>query len=272
MRDGGLVERIASATAPTVEPKALAFSPQPRLLNDVARALREAAETTAKKRAQEAIKSEAVRTAKPKLAETDERATLEEPVALPQILQNHLVPPVAPKPAKGERAKEQIIAPAVLVSGLLAVVLMLSASVVDLARIPGLGWMADKPRPRLTGLAHQQPALVSSFDAGAAKGSVPLVIVPPLSPEEQALLERCETMIAHGDMTGARTELARAANEGSANARFALAETYDPNVLAAWGLRERVADVGTAITLYEQALAVGDNRASGRIEALQINR
>ena len=76
-------------------------------------------------------------------------------------------------------------------------------------------------------------------------------------------------MIAGGDMTGARLELARAASTGSANARFALAETFDPNVLAAWGLRERVADVGAARTLYEQALAAGDQRAANRIEALR---
>lgn len=267
MREGGLVERIASATAPLPEARSSGLTPQPRLLNDVARALREAAETTAKKRAQELAKDQ-----KPKPVENAHKPALDEPAGLPQILQNPVIPGEA-KTARGERAKEQIIAPAVLVSGLLAVALMLSASVVDLTRVPGLSWLADKPRPRLTGLVAQQPGLVSAFDPADGKGgAVPLIIVPPLSPEEQALLERCETMIAHGDMTAARKELARAANEGSANARFALAETYDPNVLAAWGLRERVADVGTALTLYKQALAEGDNRASARIDSLQMNR
>ena len=73
-------------------------------------------------------------------------------------------------------------------------------------------------------------------------------------------------------MAGAREALARAANNGSANARFALAETFDPNALAAWGLRQRVADVGAARALYEQALAGGDKRAASRLAALREER
>lgn len=267
MREGGLVQRIASATAPAGDLTPRAISPQPRLLNDVARTLREAAEATARKRAQDSARQDR---SKPL---PDRDRTADDPVTLPQILQ-HPVSAMssATAPLSGRRGREQIIAPAVLVSGLLAVALMLSASVVDLGRIPGLAWLADKPRPKLTSLSHPQPSLASSFDASSPSGVVPLVIVPPLTPEEQLLLERCETMIAQGNMPAARRELARAADEGSTNARFALAETYDPNVLAAWGLRERVADVGTAITLYEQALSAGDTRASARMGALQASR
>lgn len=267
MREGGLVQRIASATAPAADLTPRAISPQPRLLNDVARTLREAAEATARRRAQESARQD-----RPKPSLAGDRPA-DEPVALPQILQHPISSPsTKAAPLSDRRGREQIIAPAVLVSGLLAVALMLSTSIVDLTRIPGLAWLADKPRPKLTALAHPQPNLASSFDASAGRGAVPLVIVPPLSPEEQALLERCETLIAQGDMPAARRELARAADEGSANARFALAETYDPNVLAAWGLRERVADVGTAITLYEQALSAGDTRAHARMDALKVAR
>lgn len=90
-----------------------------------------------------------------------------------------------------------------------------------------------------------------------------------LSPADRALIEQSEGMIARGDFRGAREMLARAAADGSFAARFALAETFDPNMLAAWGAREQVADVGLARTLYGQAQSAGDARAARRIEALQ---
>ena len=82
-------------------------------------------------------------------------------------------------------------------------------------------------------------------------------------------MDRAEAMIARGDIGAARDILAQAASAGSTSARFALAETFDPNMLAAWGTRDPVAEVGTARTLYEQTLSAGDERARARIEALK---
>ena len=50
---------------------------------------------------------------------------------------------------------------------------------------------------------------------------------------------------------------------------FALAETYDPNMLAAWGTRGVAADVAKARALYRKALSLGAERAQVRLDALR---
>ena len=49
---------------------------------------------------------------------------------------------------------------------------------------------------------------------------------------------------------------------------MALAETYDPNVLAAWGVRGQIADPRTARDLYAKANLIGIPMARQRLEAL----
>ena len=87
--------------------------------------------------------------------------------------------------------------------------------------------------------------------------------------DDLLLIEKAESMLERGDLIGARRELAEAASAGNAHAKFALAETFDPNMLAARGMRVPVADAGTARALYTQALAAGDGRAQRRLEGLQ---
>jgi hypothetical protein len=86
------------------------------------------------------------------------------------------------------------------------------------------------------------------------------------------LLADSAALIQQGNIKVARASLARAASEGSLRAKFALAETFDPNMLAAWGRSEPVGDVSTALKLYEQVLARGEARARHRIEALKGDR
>ena len=50
---------------------------------------------------------------------------------------------------------------------------------------------------------------------------------------------------------------------------FALAETYDPNMLAAWGTRGIAADVTKAKSLYFKARDLGVSRAQVRLEQLR---
>jgi TPR repeat protein len=50
---------------------------------------------------------------------------------------------------------------------------------------------------------------------------------------------------------------------------FALAETYDPNMLAAWGTRGVTADVARARALYQKALGLGVASAQNRLDALK---
>ncbi len=260
MRNGGLVERLDLSgdmpLPPTVAQPAVLHQ-----LDDVARALREVTDRNAR--------TMRIKEAKKRVAELQPAANDADP-ALPQILQH----PITSTDTGGvthDRSRGQAIAPAILTVALIVVAILMSASFTDVSRIPGLSWLSEKPRPRLTAHVQAPVALANSFDAGSpviANSSEPSPLPPPISLDELSLLEKCETMIAAGDMPGARQELAVAANNGSVNARFALAETFDPNVLAAWGLRDRVADVGAARVLYDQAMNAGDPRAAARIAAL----
>ena len=70
----------------------------------------------------------------------------------------------------------------------------------------------------------------------------------------EELLTQARRRVESGDVGGAR-ELLSNAEEGSQGAAvFALAETYDPNMLAAWGTRGVAADVAKARALYRKAL------------------
>jgi hypothetical protein len=75
-------------------------------------------------------------------------------------------------------------------------------------------------------------------------------------------------LIGAGDIGAAREAFSRAASTGDAAATMALAETFDPNMLAAWGARDVKADVGTARMLYGKALDAGITKARMRLEAL----
>lgn len=81
-------------------------------------------------------------------------------------------------------------------------------------------------------------------------------------------LKLAERLIAQGDIAGAREILARVAAEGTPHALLALAETYDPNVLAAWGVRSAEADAERARHLYTSALVAGVEQARRRLETL----
>ena len=84
------------------------------------------------------------------------------------------------------------------------------------------------------------------------------------------LLAQAERRIESGDIPGAREMLA-SSSEGTASGPiiFALAETYDPNMLAAWGTRGVAADVTKAKSLYFKARDLGVVRAQVRLEQLK---
>ena len=70
-------------------------------------------------------------------------------------------------------------------------------------------------------------------------------------------------------MAGAREMLAAAEDGSQPLVAFALAETYDPNMLAAWGTRGVIGDIVRARTLYRKALNLGVASAYARLEALK---
>jgi hypothetical protein len=89
-----------------------------------------------------------------------------------------------------------------------------------------------------------------------------------ISRQDRDSLNLAQRLIDDGDVVTARTVLARAAGEGLPEARVLLAETYDPNVLAAWGMTRIDPDVLKARELYFSALALGQERARRRLEML----
>jgi hypothetical protein len=83
------------------------------------------------------------------------------------------------------------------------------------------------------------------------------------------MLAQALRRVENGDVSGAREMLAVAEEGSQGSVSFALAETYDPNMLAAWGSRGVAADVAKARALYRKALNLGVANAQIRLEALK---
>jgi hypothetical protein len=83
------------------------------------------------------------------------------------------------------------------------------------------------------------------------------------------VLAQVQRRIEAGDVRGARELLNTAEALEPGSKAFALAETYDPNMLAAWGTRGVNADVLKAKALYAKALNSGIARAQARLDALK---
>jgi hypothetical protein len=82
------------------------------------------------------------------------------------------------------------------------------------------------------------------------------------------LVARANTLLGQGDVGSARIVLERAAETGSAQASFSLAETYDPLVLAKWQTYGTRGDAVKARDLYAKAQAGGIDEATERLDAL----
>lgn len=117
----------------------------------------------------------------------------------------------------------------------------------------------------------------ASGDIGA-KSPAPSAVVAsatpaaatPVTPADEAadLLSLGLRLVTDGDIAGARTPLTRAANLGNGEAMLALGETYDPNMLAAWGALGVKSDAGAARLYYGRAAAAGLSKAKARLDAL----
>jgi hypothetical protein len=83
------------------------------------------------------------------------------------------------------------------------------------------------------------------------------------------LMVRARALLMQGDVGPARILLERAAQSGNAVALFALAETFDPKILSAWGAQVALADVARARELYGRALAEGVVEAKERLAAMR---
>ncbi|MEK9283304.1 MULTISPECIES: hypothetical protein [unclassified Bradyrhizobium] len=87
--------------------------------------------------------------------------------------------------------------------------------------------------------------------------------------QEARLMARARLLLERGDVGGARIVLERVAEMGSAQASFALAETYDPLILSSWGTYGTRGDAAKARDLYAKAEAGGIKEAKARFEALR---
>ncbi len=93
-------------------------------------------------------------------------------------------------------------------------------------------------------------------------------VAPPIKPEV-AILEDARRLIGEGDFPAARKVLENEAVASTPMARFLLAETFDPNFLAARGIRSVRAEVPRAVELYKEALDGGVDAARQRLNALK---
>jgi hypothetical protein len=73
---------------------------------------------------------------------------------------------------------------------------------------------------------------------------------PPPGSSEQRLLQRAAALIESRDIAGARLVLEKAYAEGSSLAAYRLAQTYDPDMLRAWGIIGIRGDPARARELY----------------------
>ena len=85
----------------------------------------------------------------------------------------------------------------------------------------------------------------------------------------EEILAQAVRRVSSGDVIGARDMLAAAEDGAQGPVTFALAETYDPNMLAAWGSRGVTSDIVKARALYRKALELGVTKANMRLEALK---
>lgn len=84
----------------------------------------------------------------------------------------------------------------------------------------------------------------------------------------EELLARAQTLVNDGELLRAREILSEGILADNPKAAFVLAETFDPNILAATGVRGIRAEVERARMLYGKALAGGVTAARKRLDAL----
>lgn len=100
-------------------------------------------------------------------------------------------------------------------------------------------------------------------------------LAPPRAPagadeaEKKRMAEQAAKAIRDGDIATARSILEKSLAAGDEAAAMALAETYDPVVLAAMKLEDVTADPKRARSLYEKASTAGFADAHKRLAALK---
>lgn len=134
--------------------------------------------------------------------------------------------------------------------------------------------LADRPTRELLASRAETDAsgIAPSREEATVLPAAPAAQAPsaPAPPDDgdtalQRLMSRASLLLSQGDIGAARVVLERAAETGNARALFALAETFDPVVLSAWGTLGTRGDAARARELYAKALAGGVQEAQSRL-------
>ena len=130
---------------------------------------------------------------------------------------------------------------------------------------PGPTQAPATDKPATAPLPANDPPVVAARDRPAT------LTAPEATGSSEAvrLMARASLLRDQGNIGAARIVLERAAETGNASALFALAETYDPLSLSAWGTLGTQGDVAKAQELYANALARGVHEAGDRLNALR---
>jgi hypothetical protein len=116
--------------------------------------------------------------------------------------------------------------------------------------------------------AASSPTYKAAQAVEVAAVARPATVEAQGSPEATRLIARASALLGKGDIGAARIVLAHAAETGSPQASFMLAETYDPAVLSAWGTHGTRGEATKARALYAKAHAGGIQEAKTRFDAL----
>jgi hypothetical protein len=114
--------------------------------------------------------------------------------------------------------------------------------------------------------AQPRPAAAQVTVANAQADLQPY---PADAVEVARLRARASVLLGQGDIGAARVVLERAADKGSAQAMFELAETYDPLILPRWRTYGTPGDATKARDLYAKAETGGIKEAKERSDALR---
>jgi hypothetical protein len=130
-------------------------------------------------------------------------------------------------------------------------------------------WPAVTPSNPAPKAAPAAPAWPAAPPGSAAQPPPPPRQQPAMDAQEiTLLLDQGKQFISVGDLATARTVLQRVADANVAAGALALAETYDPAMLAKLGVRGLQGDAEQARRWYERARELGSDEAAHRLELM----